>query len=100
MVKAGSWHPLHSALIFGDLDKAKSVFERGNDDAGMLKESNEKGWKALHFASHSGHVDSVSLLGRAWVALPRVDRAARANGVNRRVYSAEASRVSLPTTLG
>lgn len=70
MVKAGLWHPLHSALIFGELDKAKSVFNNGNGDPGMLAKSNEKGWRALHFASHSGHVDSVCVsLSLAFVAL-------------------------------
>lgn len=59
MVKAGSWHPLHSALIFGELDKAKTVFEKGKGDPGMLAEANDKGWTALHFAAHSGNVQAV-----------------------------------------
>lgn len=55
----GKWFPLHSSLIFGDLSAAKDLFERGTRDPGMLLKSNSKGWKALHFACHSGHHESV-----------------------------------------
>ncbi|CAN0103544.1 unnamed protein product, partial [Hapterophycus canaliculatus] len=63
MVKeVGKWFPLHSSLIFGDLTAAKDLFERGTRDPGMLLKSNSKGWKALHFACHSGHNESVEWL--------------------------------------
>lgn len=60
MVKAGSWHPLHSALIFGDLDKAKTLLSSADDKLKLLNHANDKGWRAIHFASHSGNVASVS----------------------------------------
>lgn len=58
---SGKWFPLHSALIFGDLAAAKDLFERGTNAREMLVKSNGKGWRALHFACHSGHNDSVSV---------------------------------------
>lgn len=63
MAHGGSkWHPLHTALIFGELDKAKRVFEDGGHDPHLLTSTNSKGWAALHFASHSGQPDSASTL--------------------------------------
>ncbi|CAM9181388.1 unnamed protein product [Ectocarpus sp. 12 AP-2014] len=69
----GKWYPLHSALIFGDLPSAKSLFEKGCSDAGMLVTSNSKGWRALHFATQSGYNESVEWL----LSLEGCDAAAR-----------------------
>lgn len=61
MARAGSWHPLHSALIFGDLDKAKDFLSSSDDmELKSLNHANDKGWRAIHFASHSRNVASVS----------------------------------------
>lgn len=57
---SGKWFPLHSALIFGELATAKDLFDRGTNGRDMLARSNGKGWRALHFACHSGNNDSVS----------------------------------------
>lgn len=62
MAQGGSkWHPLHTALIFGELDKARQVFENSDNDHKLLSDHNSKGWAALHFAAHSGCVHSVSI---------------------------------------
>ena len=57
----GSWHPLHSALIFGELEKAKTLVSKSEtEQAELLNHANDKGWRAIHFASHSGSIASVS----------------------------------------
>lgn len=60
MAQGGSkWHPLHAALIFGELDKAKQVLKDSGNDPKLLSERNNKGWACLHFAAHSGHPHQV-----------------------------------------
>lgn len=56
---SSKWHPLHTALIFGELDKAKQVFKASGNDPKLLSERNAKGWACLHFASHSGLAHQV-----------------------------------------
>ncbi|CAM9154846.1 unnamed protein product [Pylaiella littoralis] len=63
MVKdSGKWFPLHSALIFGDLAAAKELIDKGANEREMLTRSNGKGWRAVHFACHSGDNNSVAWL--------------------------------------
>lgn len=64
MAQGGSkWHPLHTALIFGELDKAKQVFKASGNDPKLLSERNAKGWACLHFAAHSGLAPQVWYAG-------------------------------------
>ena len=61
MVKdSGKWFPFHSALIFGDLASAKDLFERGNHRELLTRSTPDKGWRAIHFACHSGCTEAVS----------------------------------------
>lgn len=72
MVAGGSkWQPLHSALIFGKLNEAKCIYDESGNDKRLLTSRNSKGWAALHFASHSGVSDSVSLEDNAFVTVLR-----------------------------
>lgn len=61
MVKdSGKWFPFHSALIFGDLASAQDLFERGNKRELLTRSTPDKGWRAIHFACHSGSNEAVS----------------------------------------
>eukprot|EP00752_Nemacystus_decipiens_P002890 g2689.t1 len=62
MEESRKWYPFHSALIFGDLTAAKDLFDRGNHRELLTRSTPGKGWRAIHFACHSGSNEAVSWL--------------------------------------
>lgn len=67
MVKdSGKWYPLHSALIFADLATAKDLIHRGDDRDMLARATPDKGWRAIHFACHSGSNEAVSYPVSSW----------------------------------